>query len=465
MKGIRARLVGSHLLVIGVAIFVLVSFLIFAVRHYYYDSIEQGITQRVRVSADFYESYLSGTPLATQADDLLTSYTENIHAQVQIIDQSGALLVDSLDPDRIAQLAELPDVAAALRGREQSWRGVLRTTGEPVLSFSVPLIADGQVVGVLRYVSSLSQTNQTLWSISIFLSLVGIIVIALSALVSLVLSNSITKPILTLIDSAEKLARGKLSERVTKDREDELGRLADTINHLASELQRNEVLQHRFISSVSHELRTPLTSIHGWTVLLLSSDFKNKEELVEGLRIINQETNRLSYLVEDLLDFSKLQSGQLSLRKELINVSELLKDLEAQMTPRAHRLGIRLIFSQLPAQLHLQADMNRLKQVLLNILDNAMKFTPEMGHIWVSAEVSEGNFSIKIKDDGQGILEEDLSFVKNRLYQGKGAQSGSGIGLAICDEIMRLHHGSLQIESEAGVGTQVTLSLPCSNTS
>lgn len=229
---------------------------------------------------------------------------------------------------------------------------------------------------------------------------------------------------------------------------------------MAEEIQKNERLKNEFIASVSHELRTPLTSIKGWAVALSLCDLENKSEFQDGLKIIEHECDRLTLLVEELLDFSKLISGKITLQKDWIDFEEFLIYRVKQATPRSQRENVKLSFINKDKLPEVFVDINRIKQVFMNILDNAFKFTPSGGEITITTSKLDNNLFISIKDTGCGISKEDLPKVTEKFYKGKNSKSKNGIGLSICKEIISLHKGTLKILSEEGKGTEIQITLP-----
>jgi signal transduction histidine kinase len=305
----------------------------------------------------------------------------------------------------------------------------------------------------------LAVIDQVVNTITYVLVGTGLVVILIALTVSLLLSRTLTIPIRNLTSTAEKMAKGNFAVRANKRSNDELGKLADTLNFMANEVQRNNKLKNEFISSVSHELRTPLTSIKGWAVTL-QADATNRHLLNDGLEIIEQESDRLTDLLEELLDFSKLEAGRLTLHIEQVDVHALLQYMEKQITPRAQRQGIAFlvnIHQELPK---IQADENRLKQVLINVLDNALKFTSYGGRMEMNAAVVDKHLHITVSDSGEGISPEDLAHVMEKFYKGKHKTEGSGLGLAISRDIIELHGGKLTIDSAVGQGTKVGIRLP-----
>ena len=232
---------------------------------------------------------------------------------------------------------------------------------------------------------------------------------------------------------------------------------------MSDEIARTDRIKNDFISTVSHELRTPLTAIKGWGETLMSMGTEDKEITEKALGVIVNETDRLYSLVEELLDFSKIQSGRLSLRLEPIDVLAELDEAVFVFMDRAKRDGIELSYSSPDYTAPMSADSARIKQVFVNVLDNAFKYNKQGGKVSVCAHKTvDNNIVIEITDTGCGISKEDLSHVKEKFYKANVSVRGSGIGLAVVDEIIKMHNGTLDIASEENVGTRVTMILPLS---
>ena len=289
--------------------------------------------------------------------------------------------------------------------------------------------------------------------------IISITVLIFSILVSTILAKNIVVPIKKLTIVAEEMAGGDLGVRSDTNSKDEIGKLAKTLDYMAEEIQKREQLKNEFISSISHELRTPLTAIKGWVITLDDSQ-TDKDTLKMGLNIIEKETDRLVNMVEELLDFSRLSSGKMTLNKKEVSIKAISDYIDVYMSARARRENKRLNINLDSENKKIYVDIDRIKQVLINLLDNAFKFTEAEGTISISFSSVEGSLKIIVQDDGCGISEEDLPRVKEKFYKGKNAKSKNGIGLSICDEIVKLHDGEIFIESEEGKGTLVTVILP-----
>ena len=317
----------------------------------------------------------------------------------------------------------------------------------------------GKVIGVMRLVVSLEAVDKGISNIIVFFLIISITVLIFSILVSTILAKNIVVPIKKLTIVAEEMAGGDLGVRSDTNSRDEIGKLAKTLDYMAEEIQKREQLKNEFISSISHELRTPLTAIKGWVITLDDSQ-TDKDTLKMGLNIIEKETDRLVNMVEELLDFSRLSSGKMTLNKKEVSIKAISDYIDVYMSARARRENKRLNINLDSENKKIYVDIDRIKQVLINLLDNAFKFTEAEGTISISFTAVEGSLKIVVQDDGSGITKEDLPRVKEKFYKGKNAKSKNGIGLSICDEIVKLHNGEIFIESEEGKGTSVTVILP-----
>lgn len=460
MRGIKKRLVCSHLLVILLTVLIMDTFLLMGIRQYYYDNVRDVLKKQAEVAGSFYGRYLSGKDLEREAGALLESFSSITAAQVQIIDARGMVLADS---QGVPVAGKLPytDIQSALAGEWGQWQGNLPVTGEPAMSVAYPLKSDTQVAGAVRFLTSLTGIHGVVKNTVLFLVLIGLLVGLLAAAVGLLLSATITGPVEKITRVAGEMAAGRFNTRAVKKYDDEVGKLADTLNYMAEEIVRYDQLKNQFMASISHELRTPLTSIKGWAATLRTGGLNNMDEINDGLSIIERESDRLTLLVDELLDFSRLSAGKITLQQDAVQLWELLDSIVKQLLPRAQRQRITLICDAPQDLPVIKADPNRLKQVFINLLDNAFKFTHPGGTVKVSAQTGDDQIQIKVADTGSGIPHAELLKVKQKFYKGT-SSAGSGIGLSICDEIVKLHRGQLIIDSAPGQGTVVRVILPLS---
>ncbi len=458
-KSIKTRLVINFMLIIIITVVILEVVLINGVKEYYYRNIEDILSNQIEFSIDYYLRYFSSDTLEDIVIDDIDVFWQHTNAQVQILDPDGKLLMDSLgvinDDSNL-----LPDIRKAISGEKGTWLGTTSNYNYPVMAVSASIKNQDRVIGIIRFITSLKETNHIIWTISLLLLGMGIIVIFISGMVSVFLANSIVRPLQEVTKVAEKMADGQLKVRSNILLQDEIGKLSDTLNYMAEELIKKEQIKNDFISSVSHELRTPLTSIKGWAITLKTEDFSENEIVLDGLDIIEKESDRLSNMVEELLDFSRFVSGRINLEKDEFLIKNTLEMIGKQLTPRAVNNKIDFIINVDPNLEYMVGDENRIKQVLINLLDNAFKFTSEGGKVVLKAYKEEDNLVLEVKDNGVGILEEDLPKVKEKFYKGKNSKSHSGIGLSICDEIVKLHDGIMEISSTVNEGTLVIVRVP-----
>lgn len=457
MKGIRARLTANFMLIIIITVTIIEALLIYTVRQNYYGSLEGSLTNQIKISADLYAKYYSDTSLQENVLYNVDAFWNQSNAEVEIVAADGSIVMDSLGVIPPANV-NMSDIQDALQGQTGKWIGTLN--GQRVLAVAYPLKSNNHIVGALRFIASLSGVNQDIQNMAYIFIGIGLGVILIAGLISIFLANTILVPLKEVTEAAQKMAAGNFQARSRKTHDDEIGKLSDTLNYMAAEIVKKEMLKNDFISSVSHELRTPLTSIMGWAITLQNENFQQKEMLNDGLGIIAKESERLTHMVEDLLDFSKFVSGRIKLEYSEISLAKLMEHIQKQLTPRALREKINFLV-QYPEDLpDFYTDANRLKQLFINVLDNAFNFTSAGGEVAFRVELHHKGFLFTITDTGCGIPPEELSLVKEKFYKGKSSRSQNGIGLSICQEIVNLMGGKLEIASEVDQGTRVAITLP-----
>jgi signal transduction histidine kinase len=458
MSSIKKRLVMNFMFIIVITVIIMELFLITGIRNNYYKNLEDTLVNQLQTSTALYERYFSDATLQENVLNNVDTFWKQVTAQVEIIDMDGRTIMNSLGV--IADSAgEKDDVRAALQGEKGIWIGRVPYATEKVMAAACPIVVAEEQVGVLRFVASLGEVNEEIRRVAYSYLLFGGAVILFSGLVSFFLANTITGPLKQVTLAAEEMARGNFNVKSPQKSKDEIGKLSETLNYLASEIIKKDELKNDFISSVSHELRTPLTSIKGWAVTLRQG-FEDQELLRDGLDIIEKESDRLAAMVTELLDFSRFVSGKITLKKKKVNLADLLEHLRIQLTPRATREEIELQIAYDGVPPFLYTDEDRLKQVFINLLDNAFKFTAPGGQVSLQAASYNGQLYFYITDNGCGIPAEELPRVKEKFFKGKTSKSQNGIGLSLSDEIIRLMKGKLEIASQVGQGTRVTITLP-----
>ncbi len=461
VKGITKRWLINNLGVTVVFLIVLIFGLSFAVRSYYYDGVKKSIAAKgdevVAAFSDF--SSDSGS-----MDSLMREYTENFadkeQMELMIIDEDGNVTFNStgFEPDRSQPMPDYEQAKTDTNGAY--WIGTLNS-GEKVMAHTrVIYDNNGEYVAACRFVVSLSIADSRIITAIILLIIIAMVVLLFVVILGLYFINSIVKPVKELITVAGRIAQGDFETRATKMYDDEIGVLADSINNMAEEIKASDRMKNDFISSVSHELRTPLTAIKGWAETMSMMGEPDPAMVNKGLGVIVNETERLTSIVEELLDFSRIQNGRMVLVTEKIDLLAELDEAIYMLRERAVSEKKHLIYDEPDHVSPVLGDKNRLRQVFINVIDNALKYTPEDGVIGIQVTEDEEMLKVIISDTGCGIAKEDLPRIREKFYKANQTVRGSGIGLAVADEIMTLHKGRLDIESVEGVGTTVTISIP-----
>ena len=461
-KGITKRWVLNTLLVVIVVVLFVVFCLSYAVRIYYYHSVSQTLNAE---SAEFVTVLKNSASASSTFASTARGYVENFDGkekmEITAIDSSGRVIITStgFTPDSTEQM---PDYQKATSENLSfyEWTGKL-SSGENVKAVTrLVRNSDGECIGAVRCIISLADIDRTVGSaIAIFCG-VGLLIVSLVIFSGMYFIRSIVTPVRELSETAKKIAQGDFGTRIEKSHDDEIGDLCDSINNMATELGAAERLKNDFISSVSHELRTPLTAIKGWAETMQYCGTVDKETFDKGMDIIVKESSRLTSIVEELLDFSRLQSGRMMIMKEKLDILAELDDVLYMMKERAISEEKHLLYDKPEAMPAVFGDKNKLRQVFINIIDNALKYTQSEGVVGIQVLDQGKSVHIVITDTGCGIAPDDLPRIKDKFYKANQNVRGSGIGLAIADEIIALHDGSLDIESGISVGTTVTISLP-----
>ncbi len=413
--------------------------------------------------ANSFSSYLNADAdtFAVGAREYVENFIYTDICEVWVLDGHGNIIVTSTGFLPIE--TSYKDYADALKspGGKGEWTGEL-SNGEDVYALTVLLPkTDGKNNGAVRFITSLDDINRQWRNLNIVIALICSFALSLVFISGWFFIRSIVKPVKRLNDVTRRIASGDFSVQLkADDRTDEIGELIGSINYMTQELARTDQLKNDFISTVSHELRTPLTAIKGWTETLRFMPSSDTQLLSSGLQVIAEETERLYTLVEDLLDFSKIESGRMHLHLNLIDVLAELDTAVYVFKDRAQRRGIHIVYESPDFTAPMMGDADRLKQVFVNILDNAVKYSHDDGKIFVNAVRDEQELIISIQDFGCGIDAGDLPHVKEKFYKSNVSVKGSGIGLAVSDEIILQHGGKLDITSRLNAGTMVVVRLP-----
>ncbi len=435
----------------------------FAFSAYYYSAMESDMRYRARTTTDFFADYLSQSykDYYQSCINYAKSFEYKDRLELQFIDAQGRIVATSYGT-WVGETPTTNDIQDALTTRViGKFVGKNPSTGENIMAISCPMIySNGEVIGVLRYVSSTRVIDRQIIGVAL-LALAALVVVALVVLIS---SNyyihSILVPVAEITEKAKRIAGGSYGIQIQAKYDDEIGELVDTINEMSIQINQNEKIQRDFISSLSHELRTPLTAITGWSETLLADETLDKETR-RGMQIILRETRRLTEMVVDLLDFTRIQDGRMTLNIEQADIRSEFEDTVYMYSSRLSQDGVKIEYLDNDDDIpEIPCDPKRLRQVFLNILDNAAKHGGDGKKIEASICMEDSDVVIRIRDYGPGIPEDELPLVKKKFYKGSSKARGTGIGLAVCDEIVAMHNGELILENADGGGTVVTVRLP-----
>ena len=468
MNSITKRWLTGSLLITLIALILAEAVFLVANRQSYYSGVEQAILSRFSSISGQLKMNVGPTAAATaQSRSLaLRRMVEQFDAkdkfEFMLLDADGRLIATSsgyLPAEGEGDWSEELDAAVEAGGTAR--RIYTSAAGERVLAITMLTPYAAEDVAALRMSTSLELVDDAL-SQNAWISLALIaVILGFSLWSGLFFVRSIVNPLGQVENIAARIARGDLSARLpeTDNKNDEIGRLCTTINQMAEDLSKTEKLKNDFISSVSHELRTPLTSIRGWVETIAQIRDPEDENYRKGIAIIGRETDRLYDMVEELLDFSRMQNG---IKMELVPLDLVaeLTDAALFVEARIKQEGLRLVYEEPDLPLPILGDAGRLRQVFINVLDNAIKYSSPGGAITLDLLDDGENAYVIIRDEGRGIAPDDLENVKLKFFKGKGAVRGSGIGLAVVDEIITAMDGAVDITSELGKGTAVKIRLP-----
>ncbi len=446
----------SVILVVGVVAGIML-------KNQYYDSVRMTLNSRATSLVMSYfnsSSSVNDEAFNRMAKRFVDNFSEKNVMEVWVIDKNGDVIVSSTGFSVENETYPDFDYAKVSPDGKAEWIGKMQN-GEKVMALSY-ILQDGEqsISGAIRYIISLDDIDRQIAIIWLIISIVMILIISVVVTSGVFFINSIINPVRKINETASRIAKGDFNVSIEKHKyDDEIGQLCETINNMAFEIGEAERIKNEFISTVSHELRTPLTAIKGWGETI--KETQNDDVLLnKGLDVIVNESERLTDMVEELLDFSRMESGKLTLKTSQMDVVKELSEVLEVFGSRSERESITLQTDIPKNSIIIYGDKNRLKQSFVNIIDNSFKYNKKGGTVKVSLKVDNKNVNIIISDDGCGISKNDLPRVIEKFYKANNSVRGSGIGLAVTEEIIKLHNGDLKIESELGKGTVVTISLP-----
>jgi signal transduction histidine kinase len=430
------------------------------IRSYYYNSARQFLTARMNtVSGLLARSYADARDnYSNEVRQAVVNWSESDRIELMatsgntVITSSGFTPLINFDTKDLQDALNTDAGYGIFTGKVES--------GENIVAVSLRLPQNSGGYTAMRMMSSLENVDKQVRDLILVMVVIGTGIMFLVGVSGMFFVRSIVVPVRSLGLMAGRYAKGDFSVRIAKKTDDEIGELCDVINKMAEDLQTTEAIKNEFISSVSHELRTPLTAIRGWSETIES--FPDDLETVrKGMHVIHIETERLSQMVEELLDFSRMQNGKFTLQPAKMDILAEIGEAVLIYTERARQEDKEIIYDEPDMLPFIVGDKNRLRQVFINVIDNAVKYTDPGGKITVVSGMSDDTtIEIKVSDTGVGIAPADLPRIKTKFFKPNHSRRGSGIGLAVADEIVTMHGGTVTVESELGVGTTVTIRLP-----
>ena len=430
---------------------------------YYYSGMESDLRYRARTTTEFFAENMNVDYNAYYQSCIkyAQTYEDRNSIELQFINAQGRLVASSYGP-WAGEAPSTSEIQEAMENRTQrAFVGKDEHTGEHIMAVSSPMIySNGEVIGVLRFVTGTRVMHMQIF----FIALVALAFFVVFVLIIVLLTNyyihTILVPVADITEKAQRIAAGSYGVQIQSKYRDEIGTLADTINEMSNKISQNEKVQTDFISSLSHELRTPLTAITGWSETLLTDENLDRGTR-RGMEIILRESKRLTEMVLGLLEFSRIEGDRMTLNIEMADIRAEFEDTVFMYGSRLQQEGITLNYIDTDEDIpEIPCDPKRLRQVFLNILDNAAKHGGDGKTIDATIRCTDIAVIITIRDYGPGIPEDEIPLVKKKFYKGSSKARGTGIGLAVCDEIVTMHDGSLDIANAEGGGTQVRICLP-----
>ena len=461
ITGIRKRWMVNSISVVLFIVLLAVAAFSAEMGSYYYSTLSESLKQKAENAISSFDYYRTEAEYYDNARAVVAGEPNSDKLEVEYLDADGQIRFSSSDLTAFRSPGT-PDIAEAISmKRTKVWIGADPSTGEHIMAASSPLMIDGEVVGVMRYVTSLNKVDKQIIIIVAIALGIGLGILGMVYFSNLYFIRSIVDPVAGITETAKRIAAGSYGVQIEKRYDDEIGALTDTINDMSLKINQSEKMKNEFISSVSHELRTPLTAINGWAETIMNGEVRDAGDVKKGMGIIVSEARRLTNMVEELLEFSRIQDGRFTLSVEPMDIKAELEDAVYTYREFFRREGIELNHFDCDEEFPpIAGDPERLRQVFCNLLDNAAKHGGSGKRIDTAIARDEDQVVITIRDYGPGIPAEELPHVKYKFYKGSSKARGSGIGLAVCDEIITRHEGTLDIDNAEGGGCIVTIHLP-----
>ena len=464
---IFSRILIFNIICVSACIIILGSLQIILVNGYMSRHSEEVLTK----NADSIVSLIQNNISKDNLSNILRGFSKSSNSHIMIIDNKGSLLINTSDSGFVQKAPAFLPMDSCKSVLEGNRNSIIGTMGgifnETMFTLQVPIkISGGNTAGAVMISMPIPEYQKM--NNALFRILTGsiLVVILISILFSYILAIRLSKPLKYISNSAKEFSKGNLSARVesiaVESDVKEIAELAGNFNKMAFELEKVEDIRNSFISDVSHELRTPMTTISGFVYGMLD-DTIPQEKQKEYLKIVYDETTRLSRLVNTFLDISKMQTGRIELRKTNFDINEAIRLTVIGLDSRINEKNIKVTLNFESDSCFVYADSDSIKRVITNLLDNAVKFTNEQGEIQVSVKPKMQEVFVSVKNTGCGIPEEQRLLIFERLYKVDKSRSvnreGSGIGLYLVKNIIRSHGKNITVNSVEGEYAEFVFSL------
>ncbi|MDP8254086.1 MAG: ATP-binding protein [Candidatus Kaelpia aquatica] len=465
------KFLGSYVLLILIAMLILDFFVSIKLRDYY----ESNIAEKLKSNAYLTAKILQETDIITNNNliyELIEGIARDEGVRITVIDKQGNVLSDSEEASSMMENhMDRPEMQDAMTKDYGETVRFSDTLGLNMKYVALPIKINGTIEGVVRFSLPLVEIESQLRIIYRVVLIGGLIAVIIAIIIGYFISKSITRPITEMTDIAEHISKGDFSKKVSAKSKDELGVLAKSLNRMADQLQSKiealdklNITRKDFIANVSHELKTPLTSIKGFIETLEDGALSDKENSKKFILIIKKHTERIDKIIDDLLSLSELESERDGIEKEEFNLKvsldEILQGFTHLIVSKKHVLTVDARGNDF----RINSDKCRIEQVLVNLINNAIKYTKDGGNIKVSIFKDKKYMIVEIEDSGIGIPAEHLDRIFERFYRVDKARSrqlgGTGLGLSIVKHIVLLHDGKIDVESKVSKGTKIRVSLP-----
>lgn len=471
LSSLRGRLLLSYLVVIGTALLVVAAALfgfatVSGVR--LIPSLQRLAAISRTNQSELLQLWVSGAGSA-ELQGLLLDTAEQTGTRILVVDSAAQeIILDTADGDdwvgdQFSEIEQLPGVVLPNVGRGSLFGRYVAPNGSYWLVFAEPNRDLGQA---LIFYSEPEQSANDFFSEFFLrpLAIAGLLALALSIVLAVIISRSVSGPLRKMATAAQGIAGGDYEQRVPPEGPEEVQQVAGSFNSMAAQVKSSQQAQREFVANVSHDLKTPITAISGWSQALLDGAASAPEEQERAAMTIYGEAGRMDRLVNELLDLARLESGQMELAQEPVDLGLLLEDVRRSFEPQAQAKDIGLWLQVEPSPPVL-GDPDRLAQIYMNLVDNALTYTPIGGRVVMSVRPSANGVTSSVRDNGPGIAPVDQERVFERFYRveksrARGEERGSGLGLAIVRELVSAHGGEITITSAPGQGSEFAVWLP-----